>query len=155
MSVSFDNSLPMILHRTLDATMPDYRELFARYNLTEQQWRVLRVLWSSKKVTSVELSNRTLIPAPSLVGVIDRLTRKELVTRVRSVEDRRAVFVIATAKGQALEEEVSPQVSQIDQRLRASVTAAEWQMMEQVLEKISAGASAPAMKAAAAAEAAE
>ena len=115
MSVSFDNSLPMILHRTLDATMPDYRELFARYNLTEQQWRVLRVLWSSKKVTSVELSNRTLIPAPSLVGVIDRLTRKELVTRVRSVEDRRAVFVIATAKGQALEEEVSPQVSQIDQ----------------------------------------
>ena len=41
MPVSFDQSLPMILHRTLDAVMPDYRELFARYNLTEQQWRVL------------------------------------------------------------------------------------------------------------------
>ena len=65
MPVRFDNSLPMILHCTLDAAMPDYRELFARYNLTEQQWRVL---WSSKKVTSVELSSRTLIPAPSLVG---------------------------------------------------------------------------------------
>ena len=152
MPVSFDNSLPMILHRTLDATMPDYRELFARYNLTEQQWRVLRVLWSSQQVTSVELSNRTLIPAPSLVGVIDRLERKDLVTRVRSVEDRRAVFVIATAKGRALEEEVSPQVSEIDQRLRASVTADEWQMMERVLEKISAGASATPLKAAEAAE---
>lgn len=152
MSVSFDNSLPMILHRTLDATMPDYRELFARYNLTEQQWRVLRVLWSSQQVTSVELSNRTLIPAPSLVGIIDRLERKDLVTRVRSVEDRRAVFVVATAKGTALEEEVSPQVAEIDQRLRASVTAEEWLMMEQVLEKISAGASAAPHKAAEAAE---
>ena len=140
MPVSFDQSLPMILHRTLDAVMPDYRELFARYNLTEQQWRVLRVLWSSNKVTSVELSNRTLIPAPSLVGVLDRLEKKGLVTRVRSEEDRRAVFVVATAQGQALEEEVSPQVAEIDRQLRASVTAEEWRMMEQVLEKISAGA---------------
>ena len=151
MPVSFDQSLPMILHRTLDAVMPDYRELFARYNLTEQQWRVLRVLWSSKKVTSVELSNRTLIPAPSLVGVLDRLEKKGLVTRVRSEEDRRAVFVVATAQGQALEEEVSPQVAEIDRQLRASVTAEEWRMMEQVLEKISAGA----VGAASAAEAAE
>ena len=154
MPVSFDQSLPMILHRTLDAVMPDYRELFARYNLTEQQWRVLRVLWSSKKVTSVELSNRTLIPAPSLVGVLDRLEKKDLVTRVRSVEDRRAVFVVATAQGQALEEEVSPQVAEIDHQLRASVTAEEWRMMEQVLEKISAGA-VGAASAASAAEAAE
>ncbi|MCJ8310034.1 MAG: MarR family transcriptional regulator [Rhizobiaceae bacterium] len=151
MPVSFDQSLPMILHRTLDAVMPDYRELFARYNLTEQQWRVLRVLWSSKKVTSVELSNRTLIPAPSLVGVLDRLEKKDLVTRVRSVEDRRAVFVVATAQGQALDEEVSPQVAEIDRQLRASVTAEEWRMMEQVLEKISTGA----VGAASAAEAAE
>ena len=133
MPVSFDDSLPMILHRTLDATMPDYRELFARYNLTEQQWRVLRVLWSSKKVTSVELSGRTLIPAPSLVGVIDRLEKKGFVTRVRSVEDRRAVYVVATVQGRALEEEVSPQVRQIDENLRASVTAEEWQVMQRVL----------------------
>ena len=151
MPVSFDQSLPMILHRTLDAVMPDYRELFARYNLTEQQWRVLRVLWSSKKVTSVELSNRTLIPAPSLVGVLDRLEKKDLVTQVRSVEDRRAVVVVAPAQGQALEEEVSPQVAEIDRQLRASVTAEEWRMMEQVLEKISTGA----VGAASAAEAAE
>lgn len=148
MSVSFDNSLPMILHRTLDAAMPDYRELFARYNLTEQQWRVLRVLWSSKNVTSVDLSNRTLIPAPSLVGVIDRLEKKGFVTRVRSVEDRRAVYVVATAQGRALEEQVSPQVSEIDQRLRASVTAEEWRVMERVLEKISAGATSAPLKSA-------
>ena len=148
MPVSFDDSLPMILHRTLDATMPDYRELFARYNLTEQQWRVLRVLWSSKKVTSVELSGRTLIPAPSLVGVIDRLEKKGFVTRVRSVEDRRAVYVVATVQGRALEEEVSPQVRQIDENLRASVTAEEWQVMQRVLEKISNGAAAVPLKSA-------
>ena len=137
MTTSFDNSLPMILNRALDATMPDYRELFARFELTEQQWRVLRVLWSAGKVTSVELSTRTLLPAPSLVGILDRLEKKGLVSRVRSVEDRRAIFVIATAKGRALEAKVTPLVSEIDQELRARVTPEEWQMMERVLQKIS------------------
>ena len=137
MTTSFDNSLPMILNRALDATMPDYRELFARFQLTEQQWRVLRVLWSTGKVTSVELSTRTLLPAPSLVGILDRLEKKGLVSRVRSVEDRRAIFVIATAEGRALEAQVTPLVSEIDQELRARVTPEEWQMMEQVLQKIS------------------
>jgi DNA-binding MarR family transcriptional regulator len=62
------------------------------------------------------------------------------------VEDRRAVYVVATAQGRELEEEVTPQVTEIDQRLRACVTAEEWQVMEQVLEKISRGASAAPLK---------
>jgi len=137
MPANFDQSLPMILSRALDATMPDYRELFARYKLTEQQWRVLRVLWSAKKVTSVDLSSRTLLPAPSLVGILDRLEKKQLVSRVRSVEDRRVVFIIATAEGRALEAQVTPQVSEIDQKLRARVTPEEWQAMARILQKIS------------------
>ncbi len=137
MTANFDQSLPMILHRALDATMPDYRELFARFNLTEQQWRVLRVLWSAKKVTSADLSSRTLLPAPSLVGILDRLEKKGLVNRVRSVKDRRSVFVIATAEGRALEAQVTPLVTEIDQRLRASVSAEEWLAMQTVLQKIS------------------
>jgi homoprotocatechuate degradation regulator HpaR len=127
----------MILHRALDGIMPGYRDLFARYNLTEQQWRVMRVLWSEKKVTSAELSARTLLPAPSLVGIVDRLEKKHLVSRLRSVEDRRAVYILATDKGRALEAEVTPKVSEIDQRLRASVTQREWAAMEQTLDKIS------------------
>lgn len=133
---TFDRSLPMMLHRTLDAVMPPFRDLFAHYDLTEQQWRILRVLWSSTKVTSVELSNRTLIAPSSLVGVVDRLERKELVTRVRSVDDRRIVYVIATQKGREIEKQVTVQVSDIHAKLRSAVTEEEWAQMEHVLEKI-------------------
>ncbi len=136
----------MILHRTLDGVMPNFRDLFARYNLTEQQWRVLRVLWSSKKVTSAELSIRTLLPAPSLVGIIDRLEKKELVARVRSVEDRRVVYVVATAQGRALEEEVTPQVTKIDENLRSRVTPEEWRAMEETLARIAGQLNQPEVK---------
>ena len=133
----FDQSLPMILHRTLDLVMPRYRELFTKYDLTEQQWRVLRVLWATQRVTVANLSSRTLLPAPSLVGIIDRLEKKGLVTRLRSVEDRRVVFVVATAQGRSLGKEVAPQVDAINDTLRKSVTASEWQAMETTLAKIS------------------
>ena len=140
MSVSFDRSLPMILHRTLDATMPGYRELFARYNLTEQQWRVLRVLWSDGRISLADLSARTLLPAPSLVGIVDRLEKKQLVTRVRSQKDRRSVLIDATEQGRALEAEVAPHVAVVDRQLRAAVSEEEWQTMEHILTRISQAA---------------
>lgn len=143
---SFENSLPMVLNRALTGVMPDYRELFARFDLTEQQWRVLRVLWGERRVTAAALSARTLLPAPSLVGIVDRLVRKGLVARIRSTHDRRVVHVVATPMGRALETEVTPHVAAIDARLRAAVSADEWAAMQTTLEKIAdaaAGAEQP------------
>ena len=74
--LTFDRSLPMILNRALDAIMPPYRDLFSRYDLTEQQWRVLRVVWSSDKYKSVDLASHTLLATASLVGILDRLEKK-------------------------------------------------------------------------------
>ena len=135
--LTFDDSLPMILNRTLDGVMPVYRELFAKYDLTDQQWRILRVLWASGKVTSVELSERTLLAPPSLVGIVDRLEKKGLVARLRSVQDRRVVHVTATAKGRALEKQVMPQVTKIHARIRGAVSQREWDAMARTLDKIS------------------
>ncbi len=133
----FDNSLPMILNRTLDSIMPPYRELFARHDLTEQQWRIMRVLWTDGKVTSIELSRRTLLAPASLVGILDRLEKKGLINRVRSTTDRRAVHVLASARGRELEAVVTPEVLAIQTRIRASVSDDEWQSMQATLEKIS------------------
>ena len=135
--VAFAQSLPMILHRTLDSIMPAYRALFARYDLTEQQWRVLRSIWTSDRVTSAELSRQTLLPAPSLVGIVDRLEKKSLVSRVRAVSDRRVVYVVATPEGRKLQKEVIPRVNEIHEQIFDTVSAEEWQAMEKTLEKIS------------------
>ncbi len=134
---SFGNSLPMMMHRTLDAIMPKYRELFSKYELTEQQWRVLRVLWTTGRVTSIQLAQSTLLPAPSLVGIIDRLEKKGLVVRLRSKQDRRVVYVSATPIGKALGKEVAPFVDEINDGIQSAVSEKEWNALQQTLEKIS------------------
>ena len=133
----FSRSLPMMLYRTLDAVMPRFREIFKAFGLTEQQWRVLRVLWQREPIPFRELADLTLIPAPSLVGVIDRLSRSGLVARSRSDKDRRNVFVHATKKGRALESKVMPRVNKAYAELRRSVDATTWESLIAGLEKIS------------------
>lgn len=133
----FDHSLPMMLNRALDAVMPPYRDVFARYDLTEPQWRVLRVVWSNDRIKSVDLAGRTLLAAASIVGIVDRLEKKGLVSRARSNTDRRAVYISATAQSRLLQKEVSPQIEAIQTQARRVVSAEEWRQMEKVLQKIS------------------
>ena len=133
----FSHSLPMMLYRTLDTVMPRFRQIFSEFGLTEQQWRVLRVLWQYEEIAFRELADLTLIQPPSLVGVVDRLTRSGLARRRRSDTDRRNVYVRATSKGQALEAKVRPRVDKAYAELRSSVNAKTWDALIAGLEEIS------------------
>ena len=133
---AFRETLPMLLNITLDGVMPVYRELFARHGLTEQQWRILRVLWDEDDVTTTHLSRQTLLPAPSLVGILDRLEKKRLIARKRSDEDRRKVHVAATAAGRQLYQQVLPTLDRIHARVTGAVTPAEWASLRATLAKI-------------------
>ncbi|MDJ0905676.1 MAG: MarR family transcriptional regulator [Woeseiaceae bacterium] len=131
----FSHALPMALYRTLDAVMPRFRKIFNEFGLTEQQWRVLRVLWDEQATTLNRLAALTLIPAPSLVGVVDRLERDQLVNRQRSEADRRKVNVVLTSQGAALEADIMPRVASAYAELKQSVDPATW---DRVLEGLNA-----------------
>lgn len=132
----FSRSLPMMLYRALDTVMPRFRKIFNEFGLTEQQWRVLRVLWEQDQIAFNQLSAVTLIPAPSLVGVIDRLTKSGLVERRRSATDRRSVSVIATNAGMALESDVRPRVEAAYSELRDAIDVDDWNQLIAGLESV-------------------
>ena len=141
----FLDSLPMILSRALDDIMPQYRSLFQAHGITDQQWRVMRALWEQEHLTSKQISQITLIPAPSLVGILDRLEKKGLLGRLRSVEDRRLVFIRPTKAGRELQEIMLPKIEEIHNFLIERVTNKEWNEMKRILDKLS-GHSGPSEK---------
>jgi homoprotocatechuate degradation regulator HpaR len=126
----------MLLYRALDAVMPRFRKIFNEFGLTEQQWRVLRVLWQDDGIAFGDLAAVTRIPAPSLVGVVDRLAKQGLVGRRRSDADRRQVFIHATEKGRDLHRRVRPKVDDAYAELRSSIDADQWQQLIGSLERI-------------------
>ena len=118
--------------------MPRFRLIFNEFGVTEQQWRVLRVLWEHDECAFRTLAEATLIPAPSLVGVVDRLSTSGLVERRRSESDRRNVSVLATRKGKELEAKVRPRVEAAYIELRSAIDAREWQQLIDGLDLLAA-----------------
>jgi len=132
----FDKSLPMMLHRTLDTVIPLYRKVFKEHGITEQQWRILRVLWEINECTSAELAKKTLLPSPSMVGIIDRMSAKNLVSRNRSQEDRRIVNVSLTDNGRTLQDKLMPQVDAIYEQMMSRCDDEAWQIMINTMQTI-------------------
>lgn len=132
----FSRSLPMMLYRALDRVMPRFRKIFNEFGLTEQQWRVLRVLWEHEDIAFNQLASATLIPAPSLVGIVDRLSKSGLVVRRRSESDRRNVSISATQKGHELEAKVRPRVEAAYAELRGAIDEKQWTELIDGLERL-------------------
>lgn len=132
----FSHSLPIMLYRAIDVVMPRFRRIFKEFGLTEQQWRVLRVLWEIEEVSHNELAEFTLISAPSLVGVLDRLQAMDLIERRRSVLDRRVVLAASTQQGRDLRDQIMPAVQQTYFELRDSIDDEVWHNLLEGLDDL-------------------
>src|SRR5215207_6127117 len=89
------------LWRTYDRLRALEDELFAGFELTAQQYNVLRLLKAAQPeaIPTLSLVERLVSRAPDVTRMIDRLKEGGLVTRERSVGDRRVVRVAITEAG--------------------------------------------------------
>ena len=70
--------------------------------LTPAQFDVIAELGGTHGMTCVELAQSTLLAKASLTGIIDRLTKKGLVERHPVPDDRRAIRIRLTQKGEGV-----------------------------------------------------
>ena len=81
---------------------------FASHGLSDAQFNVLILLWDlrNRKVHQWELADMLLVNRASIGGLIDRMLRKSLLKRSPDPEDRRALCVSLTPKGNQMLERV-------------------------------------------------
>lgn len=116
--------------------MANFRPLLAAHGLTEQQWRVLRVLAEHNGMESKELAERTLMHRPSLTGVIDRLERDGLVERRRHKADGRRTGLLLTRKAKRLYNRIAPESEQEYSRLQARFSNERWEGLYEALQHL-------------------
>ena len=104
-------NLPRLLLQAREAVMAHTRPSLRAHGLSDQQWRVLRVLGEhaddAAGVETGRVAREAFIPGPSLTGVLARMERDGLLTRSRCPEDARRSVVRATAQGLALVDALS------------------------------------------------
>jgi homoprotocatechuate degradation regulator HpaR len=99
-STTFEHrNLPRLLLQAREAVMAHTRPSLRAHGLSDQQWRVLRVLGEHGTVETGRVAREAFIIGPSLTGVLARMERDGLITRERDPADQRRSVVQATPKG--------------------------------------------------------
>ena len=106
-------SLPIALLRARESVMGRFRPVLASFDVTEQQWRVIRVLAEHSPLDASDVAERACILAPSLTRIIRALEERGLIERERDAGDGRRVLLSIAPAGTGLIEEVAPHSSAI------------------------------------------
>lgn len=97
--------------------MSHFRPMLAEHDITEQQWRVIRILAEAGTVDASEMADRAFILAPSLTRIIRSLEERGIITKAKDDNDGRRVLLSITASGLAIIHEVAPESRLIYDRL--------------------------------------
>lgn len=95
-------NLPRLLLQARESVMAHTRPSLREHGLSDQQWRVLRVLGEHGTVETGRVAREAFILGPSLTGVLSRMERDGLIQRARDPADQRRTVVEATDRGLAL-----------------------------------------------------
>lgn len=116
--------------------MAHFRPMLARHGVTEQQWRVLRVLAESGPLEATELANRASILPPSLTRIIKALVERQFIRRGKVKEDGRRAVLAITPAGLALIEQLAPERRSIYASIEARYGAERHQQLLDLLEAL-------------------
>jgi homoprotocatechuate degradation regulator HpaR len=100
-------NLPRLLLQARESVMTHTRPSLREHGLSDQQWRVLRVLGEHGTVETGRVAREAYILGPSLTGVLSRMERDGLIRRERDSADQRRTVVAATTKGMKLVDKLS------------------------------------------------
>ena len=112
-----DRALPLALLRARETVMSPIRRVLKAHDVTDQQWRVLRVLHENGIMDAKELAKSACVLAPSLTRIIKHLEQQNMLTRCADGKDGRRVLLDILPSGAELIESVTPEVQVIYQGL--------------------------------------
>lgn len=134
-------NLPRLLLEAREAVMLHTRPSLREHGLSDQQWRVLRVLGEHAHeaggVETGRVATEAFLLGPSLSGVLTRMERDGLIERQRCPQDARRTVVRATAAGlskvQALSQTIEAHYAWMAQQLGPSQLKAMYDLLDQLI----------------------
>lgn len=126
-----------MLWRTYDRLRILEDELFRRFDITAQQYNVLRLLRGEYpgRVPTLALASRLVSRAPDITRMLDKLARRKLIERERLPDNRRVVEVGITAEGLALLKGLDTEVRACHQRQLGHMSDSELRQLVELLHQ--------------------
>jgi homoprotocatechuate degradation regulator HpaR len=110
-------NLPLVLLQARERVLSHFRPILNANGITEQQWRIVRVLYETTSLEPRQIVEACRISSPSMAGVLSRMQELGLVTRRRVDRDQRRVRVALTPRARAMAQRMAPQIEATYRRI--------------------------------------
>ena len=138
-TVKLDNAKKVILNimYTQNVIQDHFSELMKPYDLSGEQYNVLRILrgQKGKPANMCVIQERMLAKTSNTTRLVDKLLLKDYVTRNVCPDNRRKIEVLITQKGLDILKELDPKVDEHERMFAANISQEELELLNQLLEK--------------------
>ena len=117
--------------------MAPIRVMLQESNISEQRWRVLRVVEEAGEVEQTAIAAAACLQLPSLTRILRSMESDGLVTRKNDVTDRRSWLVSITPEGEKLIDSHRKNSAEILSKLRNQLGVEKTDRLLDTLEEIS------------------
>src|ERR687885_483849 len=120
-----------------DRVRSSFETVCARFDITAQQYNVLRILRGAEPegLPTLTIAERMIERTPGITRMIDRLEAKGLVAREVRPHDRRCVYCRITAKGLSLLKALDETVEEANHTAFAGLNKSELEQLIALLAK--------------------
>lgn len=98
----FEQTIGAILIEAKEAVVAPLRPILREYNITEPQWRVLRVVNDRAPTDATGVAEVCLLHAPSVTRILKDLEARKLLVREPDPHDRRRSLISLSPEGREI-----------------------------------------------------
>jgi homoprotocatechuate degradation regulator HpaR len=135
-------NLPLLLLQAREHVISHFRPTLNAHGVTEQQWRIVRLLVDAGPLEPRVIGEQCRISSPSMAGVLSRMEDLALIKRERFANDQRRVLVSLTARSRALAARMAPEIDATYDRIEALVgkdfSVRLYRALDQLIETLNA-----------------
>jgi homoprotocatechuate degradation regulator HpaR len=135
-----NRNLPLLMLQARERVMSRFRPLLNAQGITEQQWRVIRLLLETGPLEFREISTQCHISSPSLAGILSRMEDLHLLTRERLGSDQRRVRVSLRPRSRELAARLAPRINatyrEIETQLGVEASRRLYEVLDGVIEAL-------------------
>jgi DNA-binding MarR family transcriptional regulator len=134
---SREQEVYLSLWRTYDRLRAFEEVVFSEWDLTAQQYNMMRLLRADAPapVPTLALAAKLISKAPDITRMLDRLEEKGWIVRTRSLSDRRAVLVSITDSGLKLLDTLSDSIAKMHEKQLGHLSVSELKSLCDLLRK--------------------
>ena len=131
-----ESSLGYLLSKCHQKAFQVFRQKLLAYGLTPPQFALLAFLWKKDEQSQIQLGKAMEMDRTTISGIIDRLAKQGLVSRMPHPEDRRVFMINLTDAGKNLEASVSGLSVTANAQVAANLSEQEQAILVDLLKKM-------------------